>query len=398
MQNNTNNKYCPDCEMPRSHHIHTWLEELITNVFLPKATGNWSRKLDGQIDAIMENVFTAINLAKIDETFSDDELQLRTFYFIEEAKKHGFTFNILRSRFGVTNHFQMFYQGKKIRFDNLPTAQFANSKNAAVIDDKHKCKQLLKQGGFPVAEGRAFWLWQKNKALNYGESQLGFPLVVKPRSGSVSRHVTTNINNTEQLRAAIKKSGQYSPAFIIEKFVPNSFVHRATIIDFTFLACAKQISAHVIGNGQDCIEELIRKKNNDPRRDEKFLHKLKFNTASESLLTEQGLTLQSIPQSDKTIFLQKDPFMKYGGDIAEVTDQVHPDNSKLFFDIAKYFDSRVVGLDFITADISKSWKNQPSAVLELNSLPCIEMHHRPTYGQPQNPAKALVNMVLKYYL
>jgi cyanophycin synthetase len=37
-------------------------------------------------------------------------------------------------------------------------------------------------------------------------------------------------------------------------------------------------------------------------------------------------------------------------------------------------------------------------VLELNSVPCIEMHHFPSSGTPQNVAKALVDLFFKYYL
>ena len=73
-------------------------------------------------------------------------------------------------------------------------------------------------------------------------------------------------------------------------------------------------------------------------------------------------------------------------------------DKKLFLEVARYFDIRIVGLDFLINDISKSWKEQNCAILELNPVPCIEMHHLPTYGQPKNPAKALLDMTLKYYL
>ena len=82
----------------------------------------------------------------------------------------------------------------------------------------------------------------------------------------------------------------------------------------------------------------------------------------------------------------------------EVTDIAHPDNIQLFKDTAKIFDTRLVGLDFIVPEIEKSWKNQNCAILELNSVPCIELHHFPSSGEPKNVAGAVTNLFVKYYL
>ena len=96
--------------------------------------------------------------------------------------------------------------------------------------------------------------------------------------------------------------------------------------------------------------------------------------------------------------MQKDPFLKLGGDLVEETPKVHPDNIQLFRNIAKFFDIRVVGIDFLIKDVAHSWKNQECAVLELNSLPCIELHHFPSSGKPQNVADAIVSLFFKYYI
>jgi len=52
----------------------------------------------------------------------------------------------------------------------------------------------------------------------------------------------------------------------------------------------------------------------------------------------------------------------------------------------------VVGIDFLCENISKSWKKQKCAILELNSVPSIELHHFPSAGVPQNVAKAMVDL------
>ena len=82
----------------------------------------------------------------------------------------------------------------------------------------------------------------------------------------------------------------------------------------------------------------------------------------------------------------------------EVTNKAHPENIQLFKEIAKFFDVRLVGIDFLAKNISLPWKKQKCGIIELNSLPCIDMHHFPTSGQPQNVAEKVVDLSLKYYL
>jgi len=128
------------------------------------------------------------------------------------------------------------------------------------------------------------------------------------------------------------------------------------------------------------------------------LYKLVIDETSKELLAEKNYNLETVPKRGEIVYLQKNPFLKLGGDLAEITDIVHPDNIQLFKDIAKFFDIYLVGMDFLVPNISNSWHNQQCAILELNSLPCIEMHHFPSSGNPQNVANALVNMFFKYYL
>ncbi len=394
-----NKKFCDDCGKPSTYHIQTWLDEIISRV-LPKPF--LPRKIDLFINTLIEKLFLFLKLVSLRDDFADSDIQARTACFINEAKKSGIKFKGFYGPFGYTDRFQAEINKKIISFDSLPIADFVGKQGTATIDDKEKTKKRLKVGGFPLAEGRAFWFWQKNKSVNFGLN-LGFPLVVKPRGGSVSRHVTTNINDSKKLISAINKAVSYSPCFIIEKFIPDSFVYRATVIDFDFIACVKQIPANVVGDGESSIQKLIDEKNNSPRRQkinstDHVLHKIIIDKTTYELLTATERNLSSVPEVNEIIYLQKDSFLKLGGDLEEMTPRVHPDNLKLFKEVAKFFNVRVVGLDFLAQDISQSWKSQPCAILELNSVPCIELHHFPSSGAPQNVAKAIVSLFFKYYL
>ena len=402
MKNKVGRIYCKECEISSIHHIKTWLDEIIN--LLPSLPKNFLfEKLGRLIDVSAEKFFTGLQIGSMQNDFIPADIQLRSTCFIEEARKQGIKFEAFYGPFGYTGRFQARYKDKIYRFEGLPIADFAGKYGSGLTDDKWQTKKHLKKRNFPIADGKIFWFWQKNKAIKFGINEIGFPLMVKPRSGSVSRHVTTNIRDIEKLRRAINKAVIYSPVFIVEKFISNTSVYRATVIDFDFVACVKQVPANIVGDGFLNIRELIDKKNNDIRRGEPTqkdftLYKITEDKTTEKLLSEKGYNFSTIPSKGEIVYLQKDPFLKLGGDLVEETPKVHPDNIQLFRNIAKFFDIRVVGIDCLIKDITHSWKNQKCAVLELNSLPCIELHHFPSSGKPQNVADAIVSLFFKYYI
>ena len=54
----------------------------------------------------------------------------------------------------------------------------------------------------------------------------------------------------------------------------------------------------------------------------------------------------------------------------------------------------LVGVDFIMEDARVPWQEQERCgVIECNSLPFIDLHHYPLYGEPRNVAGALWDIV-----
>ena len=104
------------------------------------------------------------------------------------------------------------------------------------------------------------------KALFYAK-ELGFPLVVKPKLGSLSKHITCNIQNEADLKKAIKIVQIINPEFIVEKFIEGD-VHRITLVDHKMAGCCLREAPNVIGDGMHTITELIEIKNEHPWRGE----------------------------------------------------------------------------------------------------------------------------------
>ena len=312
------------------HHILTWIEEIMSRILPPTPL---SKNGETWLQGTIENILTLIGTVEYRDDFCESDIEPRSWCFIKEAEKRGVRFYSLYGPGGFTNNFKAVADGKVVRFDMLPVIEFANGRNARFADDKKKTKLFLKKNNFPAADGKAFWFWEIQNALAFGRS-LGFSVVVKPRNGSVSLHVTTDIQTEKELEHAIRYAVLYSPSFIIEKFVAGS-LHRGTVIDFKFVACVEQLPANIVGNGVATIRELIDAKNTDPRRggsdaSHSTLHKIVENRVSEKMLAEKNYTEKTVLKNGECLYLQKDPFLKWGGDLHEVTPHVHPDNVKLF--------------------------------------------------------------------
>lgn len=124
------------------------------------------------------------------------------------------------------------------------------------------------------------------------------------------------------------------------------------------------------------------------------LHKIVPSEKTKSLLAVQNLNYDSVPVQGQKIYLHDKVILACGADIHDNTDKLHPENKVLFQKVYELCGAPLVGIDFIAAVISKPFHEQNCAVLEVNSLPYIDMHHYPTTGKERNVA----GYILDYYI
>ncbi|MFW6283754.1 MAG: hypothetical protein ACOC1P_06950, partial [Minisyncoccales bacterium] len=243
--------------------------------------------------------------------------------------------------------------------------------------------------------GKQFWFFQKRKAIKYAK-KLGFPLVVKPNFSSLAKGVTTNIKTKAKLKKAINEALIYSPLFLIEEYLSSVSDFRITIVNFKKIFCFQRVPAFVEGDGKNSISKLIKKENSKKERGKKRtintpFYNIKITSDTKKVLKEQELTLSSIPRKKRKVKIQNNPFLKIGGVPVDKTDQIHPDNIKLFKKIAKKINLPLMGIDFLINDISSSHKKQQCGIIEINELPGIAGHHYPYQGKDRNVSRAILN-------
>jgi cyanophycin synthetase len=250
---------------------------------------------------------------------------------------------------------------------------------------KDDCKAFLGTLGFPVPKGSI--VVSREEALAEAD-RIGYPVAVKPVSGHKGIGVTADVQNPEELKFAFKRAvdaiaqGQ-RPDIIVEKSIKGSDF-RLLCVNGRFVAATERRPASVVGDGRSTIAELIERENRKPARIDtptSPLGKIQCDESMERFLDEQGLSIDSIIEKDRTVYLRKVANLSAGGLSIDATRLVHPDNIILAQDIAQHFHLTCLGIDVIAQSLTKSWKSGDFGIIEINSAPGISMHLRPAVGE-----------------
>ncbi len=261
-----------------------------------------------------------------------------------------------------------------------------------ISSDKEETNVLLSSLGLPVPQQRL--VRSQSDAVRAAE-RIGYPVVVKPYNANHGRGVSINLGDADQVRAAFERATQHSRSVLVESFI-EGLDHRMLVVNGELVAVAKRIPAHVVGDGQHTIAELVDTVNEDPRRGighEKVLTRIEFNHQSDRILERHGYTQKSMPADGEVVYLAATANLSTGGTAVDVTDLVHPDNREMAVRTAKAIGLDVAGVDFLTNDISASYRDAGGAICEVNAAPGFRMHVAPSEGQPRDVAGKVLDML-----
>jgi len=223
---------------------------------------------------------------------------------------------------------------------------------------------------------------------------LGRPVIVKPQEGSGGRHTTVGINTEKELFAAYKNAKMISPSVVIEEELSGP-VYRATLIEKKLVAVLRRDPPQVVGDGRSTVRELVEKENRNPLREGPVFAEIEIDSApAKRELARQNINPESVPKKGEVIYFHFKVNWGVGGTSRDATPETHPENKKLFEDLGEFIGDDIVGIDFMTEDISKSWREtERCGIIECNSLPTIGNHHFPYTGPIRNVAGAIWDMV-----
>lgn len=391
-------KYCPDCGPAPVNHLVS--RTTIGIGFLIRMLATPLGKIEDvvvdflfpRLEPLMPYLFrtlAACKLGQVTDKLLDDNID-RTKCLWKAAERRGITLHQFRVLNRPTIIFFADFGPERVIFEGLPRPKGSSRKALEWMDNKAIMKKKFQAGGIPVARGGT--AMTERAALRLFRS-LSHPVIAKPNLGSRSRHTTTHINTEQEMLTAFRKARQLSPWVVIEEELVG-FVFRITLIGGKLAGALRREPPFVIADGVSTVRTLVEKENRNPKRHNFVFHEIAFDAEADAELVRQKLSWESVPEKGGFITLNQKVGRGQGGSNTEMLPKVHPENVKLFEKLAQVLGDPLVGVDFIMQDVEKPWTEQKlCGAIECNSLPFLDLHHMPLYGDPIDPSSALWDIV-----
>lgn len=253
--------------------------------------------------------------------------------------------------------------------------------SARLARDKSAAHALMQSAGLPVPlQVVVGSLEHACKAA----ATLGYPVVIKPSDLDGGKGVEAGLRDEASLRAAYPRSRVHSKNLILEQHVAGKD-YRLGVLNGRLGWVTYREPAGVWGDGVSSVGDLVAAANLDPRRGtQRWSHMalIVLNAETNELLLEQGLALGDVPPAGSFVRLRRAANTSLGGRPANVPfEDVHPDNAALALQVARLFRLQLAGVDLITPDISRSWREVGGAVCEVNGQPQFSVTRPDLSGQ-----------------
>jgi cyanophycin synthetase len=264
----------------------------------------------------------------------------------------------------------------------------------SLASDKEGTHSVLRDMGLPVPKQTMFS--NEDEAVS-AVNRMGYPVVIKPLDANHGRGISINLTADEEVREAFhfaKEQGR-SRFVLAESFV-TGYDHRMLVVNNELVAVAKRVPGHVVGDGKKSIEALIDIVNSDPRRGighEKVLTRLELDNQARKLMQDAGYEEKTVLKKGEVFFLRATANLSTGGTAIDLTDVVHPDNREMAVRAVRAVGLDIGGVDFITDDITLSYKDVGGAIVEVNAGPGFRMHVAPSEGEPRDVAGKVLDML-----
>lgn len=294
-------------------------------------------------------------------------------------------------RLGKNSLVQLGYGINQQRFQATITGN-TSSIAVDIACNKELTKKMLEDAAIPVPSGS---LVVDEEGLDLAIRKIGYPIVIKPLDGNHGKGASINVNDFETAVVGLTHAQQYSRKVIVEKYI-TGFDFRVLVINHKMVAAARRVPAHVVGDGELNIQQLIDKENTDPRRGyghENVLTEIDVDKDTNELLEKLNYTLETIPHKGEIVYLKSTANLSTGGTSIDVTDMIHPENIQMAERVSRIIGLDVCGIDIMAENLTQPLKESGGAILEVNAAPGFRMHLAPSEGLPRNVAAPVVDML-----
>lgn len=257
--------------------------------------------------------------------------------------------------------------------------------------NKQFANHLLGKANLPVAKQHSAPSLASAVSI---AGDIGYPVVMKPNNGKKGQDVFVNLNSEEEVTQAFQRLTKAKRQVIVERFISGD-EYRLLVIGGKFVAAMNRQPGRITGDGTRSIRQLLAARNKHVRGYDlrnMFLDRLLFDSVAKEMMEDRGYTLDSCLKKDEVLVLRKVSNLSAGGTSRDVTAMVHPDNIALAERAAKTVGLDIMGVDFLTTDISKSYHQTGGAICEVNACPGLRGHYAATEGPLHDVASPILEL------
>lgn len=263
-----------------------------------------------------------------------------------------------------------------------------------ICGDKYITKRILEQNEISVPTGEKFLPNEWELSILYAR-KIGFPVVIKPVFGSHGDNIYMDIESEDELKSIAKNvfANKLKKAFIIEKQFDGK-EYRVFLTKEGTYAVLHREPAHVIGDGEHSILELIEIENNKRKARINCLCPIAIDEITEVYMKKNNISMKDIPKQNEKVYLRHNSNVAKGGLCIDYTDKIHNSVIENCKKVLETFSGlSYVGIDYMSKDIEANQTSDMYNIVEVNTVPGIHMHMRPSEGKARNVAKYMVDMI-----
>ena len=261
-----------------------------------------------------------------------------------------------------------------------------------LASDKEETNKILAGLGLPVPQQE---LVQSETQAVRAARRIGFPVVTKPYNGNHGRGISIRLTTEEEVAHGFVVAREHSRSVVVESFLEGDD-HRLLVVNGELVAATRRTPGHVVGDGEHTVAQLIDMVNQDPRRGvghEKVLTRLELDAQAHRMLERAGLSAESVPEKGRPVYLRSTANLSTGGTATDVTDVIHPDNREMAERAVRAIGLDVGGVDFLSKNISESYRAIGGGICEVNAAPGFRMHVAPSEGTARDVAAPVLDML-----
>lgn len=289
---------------------------------------------------------------------------------------------VMEPKWGIVG--QITFKNGRRRYVRYSSIDLNTMGASEIAKDKDYANFFMEKMGYPVIPGKTFFSKRWAKAIGSKDSieaaykyakKIGFPVIVKPNSGSQGSGVCL-VSNKRQLERALRKVFKDDRVAIVQTVV-SGHDYRIVVLDNEVISAYERIPLSVAGDGHSNILKLLKKKQRDfvaSSRD--TILKLNDPRIKEKLF-RQKLNFRSIIAKGERVFLLDNANLSTGGDSIDVTERMRAEWKKIAIRLTKDMGLRLCGVDLM---ISQGIERGPSDgqywVIEVNSAPGLDHYAR----------------------